>query len=243
MTSRSRGRFRHDGGVRPQARAVRRRRGRSLPARVRERRQPGPGHLLRALSATRRSSRSRPTSASRPRRSSTSPPAAFRRGTTSPRSACSADAARAADLHRHVHHRRPAAPHPYLARWQVFPANPPLTPLPAYPWGNPSTDTRELWCWESGDAADCDRVVGNLASRGPWDYNFKANAPTLTTIGNNANDGHVVGRTRSCRARRSSGRRARPGTTCTRGRTTGTSAAASRRRAPPDRPGTTRRRR
>jgi extracellular elastinolytic metalloproteinase len=80
-----------------------------------------------------------------------------------------------------------AAPHPYLARWEVFPANPPLNALPAYPWNNPSTDTRELWCWESGEAADCDRVVGNLASRGPWDFNFKANAPTLTTIGNNAN--------------------------------------------------------
>jgi hypothetical protein len=80
-----------------------------------------------------------------------------------------------------------AAPHPYLARWQVFPANPPLATLPADPWGNPSTDTRELWCWEPGEATDCDRVVGNLASRGPWDFNFKANAPTLTTIGNNAN--------------------------------------------------------
>ena len=80
-----------------------------------------------------------------------------------------------------------AAPHPYLARWQVFPANPPLAVLPADPWGNPSTDTRELWCWEPGEATDCDRVVGNLASRGPWDFNFKANAPTLTTIGNNAN--------------------------------------------------------
>ena len=80
-----------------------------------------------------------------------------------------------------------AAPTPYLARWQVFPANPPLATLPGYPWGNPSTDTRELWCWDGGDAADCDRVIGNLASRGPWDYNFKANASTLTTIGNNAN--------------------------------------------------------
>ena len=78
------------------------------------------------------------------------------------------------------------APHPYLARWQVFPANPPLAVLPGYPWDNPSTDTRELWCWEGGEATDCDRVVGNLASRAPWDYNLKANAPTLTTIGNNA---------------------------------------------------------
>ena len=80
-----------------------------------------------------------------------------------------------------------AAPHPYLARWQAFPANPPLATLQGDPWGNPSTDTRELWCWEAGEAADCDRVVGNLASRGPWDFSFKANAPTLTTSGNNAN--------------------------------------------------------
>jgi extracellular elastinolytic metalloproteinase len=78
------------------------------------------------------------------------------------------------------------APHPYLARWQVFPANPPLATLLGDPWGNPSTDTRELWCWDAGEAADCNKVVGNLASRAPWDHNVRANAPTLTTIGNNA---------------------------------------------------------
>ncbi len=78
------------------------------------------------------------------------------------------------------------APHPYLARWQVFPANPPLATMLGDPWGNPSTDTRELWCWEGGDASDCNRVVGNLASRAPWDHDLRANAPTLTTIGNNA---------------------------------------------------------
>ena len=78
------------------------------------------------------------------------------------------------------------APHPYLARWQVFPANPPLATILGDPWGNPSTDTRELWCWDAGEAADCDKVVGNLASRAPWDHNVRANAPTLTTIGNNA---------------------------------------------------------
>jgi extracellular elastinolytic metalloproteinase len=78
------------------------------------------------------------------------------------------------------------APHPYLSRWQVFPANPPLAPILGDPWGNPSTDTRELWCWDAGEAADCDKVVGNLASRAPWDHNVRANAPTLTTIGNNA---------------------------------------------------------
>jgi extracellular elastinolytic metalloproteinase len=79
-----------------------------------------------------------------------------------------------------------AAPHPYLARWQVFPANPPLAPILGDPWGNPNTDTRELWCWDAGEAADCNEVVGNLASRAPWDHNVRVNAPTLTTIGNNA---------------------------------------------------------
>ena len=76
------------------------------------------------------------------------------------------------------------APPPYLARWQTFPANPPLHLLPAYPWGNPSTDTRETWCWVA--APGCDRVVNNLASRGPWDHDHKLNTSTFTTKGNNA---------------------------------------------------------
>jgi len=78
-------------------------------------------------------------------------------------------------------------PPAYIARWNVFPANPPLAQLPQDPWNNPSTDTRELWCWQAGEPEDCDRVVGNLASRGPWDFNMKTNTPTFTTIGNNAN--------------------------------------------------------
>ena len=76
------------------------------------------------------------------------------------------------------------APPPYLARWQTFPANPPLHLLPAYPWGNPSTDTRETWCWVM--TPGCDRVVNNLASRGPWDHDHKLNTSTFTTKGNNA---------------------------------------------------------
>jgi extracellular elastinolytic metalloproteinase len=78
------------------------------------------------------------------------------------------------------------APPPYLARWKAFPANPPLATLPADPWNNPSTDTREVWCWRQGNPGDCDRIVGNLASRGPWDHDHKANSPTFTTEGNNA---------------------------------------------------------
>jgi len=76
------------------------------------------------------------------------------------------------------------APPPYLAKWKTFPANPPLPLLPSDPWANPSTDTRETWCWRA--APGCDKVVGNLASRGPWDYDLKANVPTFTTSGNNA---------------------------------------------------------
>ncbi|MBA3331577.1 MAG: M36 family metallopeptidase, partial [Actinobacteria bacterium] len=80
-----------------------------------------------------------------------------------------------------------APPAPYLARWKVFPANPPLHTLPADPWNNPSTDTRALWCWRAtAAAADCNRVVGNLAARAPWDHDVKGNFPTGTTVGNNA---------------------------------------------------------
>jgi extracellular elastinolytic metalloproteinase len=75
------------------------------------------------------------------------------------------------------------APPPYLARWKAFPANPPLATLDQFPWSNPSTDTRETWCWRS--APGCDRVVGNLASRAPWDFDLHANSPTFTTSGNN----------------------------------------------------------
>lgn len=75
-------------------------------------------------------------------------------------------------------------PPPYLARWTLFPANPPLGALDAYPWNRPGTDTRETWCWVG--APGCDEVIGNLASRAPWDHDLKADTPTFTTRGNNA---------------------------------------------------------
>jgi extracellular elastinolytic metalloproteinase len=79
-----------------------------------------------------------------------------------------------------------ASPPPpaYLARWKAFPANPELYTVHGFPWNFPDTDTRETWCWRA--APGCDRVVGNLASRGPWDHDHKLNTPTLTTRGNNA---------------------------------------------------------
>jgi hypothetical protein len=75
------------------------------------------------------------------------------------------------------------APPAYWARWEVFPANPPLHVLPQDPWNHPDTDTRETWCWRA--APGCDKVVGNLASRSPWDHDMKLNNPTYTTKGNN----------------------------------------------------------
>jgi extracellular elastinolytic metalloproteinase len=77
-------------------------------------------------------------------------------------------------------------PPAYLARWEVFPANPPLYTVHGFPWNHPDTDTRETWCWVS--APGCDRVMGQfpLGARGPWDHDHKLNAPTLTTRGNNA---------------------------------------------------------
>jgi extracellular elastinolytic metalloproteinase len=79
------------------------------------------------------------------------------------------------------------APPPYTARWRVFGGMPLHNTADADPWNNPSTDTREDWCWKaSSKPEDCDDVVGNLASRAPWDHDVKLNAPTLTTRGNNA---------------------------------------------------------
>ena len=78
-------------------------------------------------------------------------------------------------------------PPAYTARWQVFPGAPLHNTASADPWSNPSTDTREHWCWKaSPTAGDCDEIVGNLASRAPWDHDVKLNASSFTTRGNNA---------------------------------------------------------
>ena len=69
--------------------------------------------------------------------------------------------------------------------WEVFPANPEVTRLNRFPYGYPSTDTREVWCWEN--AQGCDRVIANAASPLPWDVDPATLLSTNTTIGNNAN--------------------------------------------------------
>ena len=68
-------------------------------------------------------------------------------------------------------------------RWKVFPAYPELG-TQTHPWNVPSTDTREVWCWQAGPG--CDRVVANIASGIPWDVNPTTGTPTFTTVGNNA---------------------------------------------------------
>jgi extracellular elastinolytic metalloproteinase len=81
-------------------------------------------------------------------------------------------------------------PIPYPPKWKVFPAYPLLGPLAADPWGNPDTDTREVWCWDANingvPVEGCDDEVMNLASRVPWDADARTGLTTYTTRGNNA---------------------------------------------------------
>ena len=77
-----------------------------------------------------------------------------------------------------------APPAAYLARWKSFPSSPLIGPGGGDPWGRPSTDIREVLCWQS--APGCDVEVGNLASRYPWDHDPVSDTPTFTTVGNNA---------------------------------------------------------
>ena len=65
-------------------------------------------------------------------------------------------------------------------QWKYFFANPLLDYT--------STDVRKIGCWslDGTPIPGCDREESNTASRGPWDYDFKANNFTNTTRGNNA---------------------------------------------------------
>ncbi|MES2885730.1 MAG: M36 family metallopeptidase [Pseudomonadota bacterium] len=53
----------------------------------------------------------------------------------------------------------------------------------AYPHSD-GADTRLNTCWT--EKGSCDFVVGSIASRFPWDVVQTGNAPTMTTMGNNA---------------------------------------------------------
>jgi hypothetical protein len=75
--------------------------------------------------------------------------------------------------------------------WEVFPAFPEVTRRNAFPYGYPSTDTREVWCWEK--AGGCDQAIANAASPLPWDVDPSTGLSTNTTIGNNANAKEIWG--------------------------------------------------
>jgi extracellular elastinolytic metalloproteinase len=78
---------------------------------------------------------------------------------------------------------------PYPPKWKAFPGNPMLD------YSN--TDSRQQWCWESSvhgvPVAGCQFQLKNLAARAPWDHDIRANAPTFTTKGNNANSAEAWG--------------------------------------------------
>jgi extracellular elastinolytic metalloproteinase len=72
--------------------------------------------------------------------------------------------------------------YPYPPEWRYFQTSPKLD------YSN--TDSRVLGCWEATvngvPVPGCDLALKNLAARGPWDYDFRANQPTFTTVGNAA---------------------------------------------------------
>ena len=62
-------------------------------------------------------------------------------------------------------------------RWAVYPATPPAAA---------GVDQRVIWCADA--ATGCAKAQRDAASGQPWDVDLTTNAPTLTTIGNSAND-------------------------------------------------------
>jgi extracellular elastinolytic metalloproteinase len=72
---------------------------------------------------------------------------------------------------------------PYPPKWKTFWPNP----------DNTGNDTRKQLCWVStingSPVPGCEIEVQNRASRGPWDYDFRTNQPSMTTKGNNAISG------------------------------------------------------
>lgn len=83
------------------------------------------------------------------------------------------------------------------AKWSAFTANPPLNALPQYPWNDPTSDTRTVYCWltslPASNPADsnCQYAASNIASRVPWDVDAHTGVPTNTTLGNNATTGEA----------------------------------------------------
>lgn len=65
---------------------------------------------------------------------------------------------------------------PENPQWKVFTPTPPLD--------YSTQDTRATWCWTAGPG--CTEAVANPASPQPWDIDPATDAPSGTTVGNNA---------------------------------------------------------
>ena len=125
---------------------------------------------------------------------------------------------------------------PTTRAWKAFPANPPIGGLNAYPWNYPSTDTRDIWCWTAG-AGLRPRGLGRLTAS-------RAFRGTRSRRDQDAEHSHVHHDGQQATTRRKrwgialpavtraepTGRPARPATTSTRGRTSGTRSTSATRR-------------
>ena len=105
--------------------------------------------------------------------------------------------------------------------WTVFPSSPRLDYA--------STDTRVRWCWVA--TANCALVVGNTASTVPWDVDAQhqradASRPRATTRSRSTTGSAPIRSPSAPSARR----RVPTASTRTRGRTSGSRSAATRRR-------------
>lgn len=77
-----------------------------------------------------------------------------------------------------------------VPQWDLFLANPPLD--------GSGIDTRTLACWtlvdfEGVPVPGCEYELQNLAARGPWDHDYRANTATFTTTGNAARSAEAWG--------------------------------------------------
>ena len=90
---------------------------------------------------------------------------------------------RPADLHRHRH--APTTPRRRRPTWRAGTSSRPIRRSARFRriHGTARAPTREQeWCWkQSTNAADCSRVIGNLASRTPWDVRRQGRAAKNTT--------------------------------------------------------------
>lgn len=71
-------------------------------------------------------------------------------------------------------------------KWRVWEANPHAA-LSEFPWNYPSADSRELWCWLPDSGCHYVPSTSTGDNNTEWDRDARTNAPTFTTIGNNAN--------------------------------------------------------